>query len=65
MSIQTLLNAKGRFVPVISSNVLISDVIDKLEIDKAGCTTTTSIALTRPFRRSHQRHAWASMGATC
>lgn len=36
MSIKALLNAKGRFVPIISSNVLISDVIDKLEIDKSG-----------------------------
>ena len=41
MSIQTLLNAKGRFVPLISSNVLISDVIDKLEIDKAGALIVT------------------------
>lgn len=41
MSIQTLLSAKGRFVPVISSNVLISDVIDKLEIDKAGALVVT------------------------
>ncbi len=41
MSIQTLLNAKGRFVPMISSNVLISDVIDKLELDKAGALVVT------------------------
>ena len=41
MSIQALLNAKGRFVPLISSNVLISDVIDKLEIDKAGALVVT------------------------
>ena len=30
MSIQALLNAKGRIVPIISSNVSISDVIDNL-----------------------------------
>ena len=41
MSIQALLNAKGRFVPLISSAVLISDVIDKLEIDKAGALVVT------------------------
>lgn len=41
MSIQALLNAKGRFVPLISSNILISDVIDKLEIDKAGALVVT------------------------
>lgn len=41
MSIQTLLNEKGRFVPIISSNVVISDVIDKLEIDKAGALVVT------------------------
>jgi CBS domain-containing protein len=41
MSIQALLNAKGRFVPIISSNVLISDVIEKLEIDKAGALVVT------------------------
>jgi CBS domain-containing protein len=41
MSIQALLSAKGRFVPMISSNVLISDVIDKLEIDKAGALVVT------------------------
>lgn len=41
MSIQTLLNAKGRFVPIISSNVSINDVIDKLEIDKAGALVVT------------------------
>ena len=41
MSIQTLLSAKGRFVPMISSDVLISDVINKLEIDKAGALLVT------------------------
>lgn len=35
------MDAKGRFVPMISSNVLISDVIDKLEIDKAGALVVT------------------------
>ena len=46
MSIQALLSAKGRFVPMISSNVLISDVIDKLEIDKAGALVVTDDAHT-------------------
>ena len=41
MSIQALLDAKGRFVPVISSNVSINEVIDKLEIDKAGALVVT------------------------
>jgi CBS domain-containing protein len=41
MSIQALLEAKGRFVPVISSNVSINEVIDKLEIDKAGALVVT------------------------
>ena len=41
MSIQTLLKAKGRFVPIISSDVTIADVIDKLEVDKAGALVVT------------------------
>lgn len=41
MSIRELIDAKGRFVPMISSDVLISDVIDKLEIDKAGALVVT------------------------
>jgi signal-transduction protein with cAMP-binding, CBS, and nucleotidyltransferase domain len=41
MSIQALLNTKGRFVPIISSSVSISDVIDKLEVDKAGALVVT------------------------
>ena len=41
MSIQALLDAKGRFIPIISSSVSISDVIDKLEIDKAGALVVT------------------------
>jgi CBS domain-containing protein len=41
MTIQALMDSKGRFVPMISSNVLISDVIDKLEIDKAGALVVT------------------------
>jgi CBS domain-containing protein len=41
MSIQTLLAEKGRFVPIISSNVTMNDVIDKLEIDKAGALVIT------------------------
>lgn len=41
MSIQALLKDKGRFVPIISTDALISDVIDKLEIDKAGALVVT------------------------
>jgi CBS domain-containing protein len=41
MSIQTLLKAKGRFVPIISSDVIIADVIDKLDVDKAGALVVT------------------------
>lgn len=46
MSIEALLKAKGRFVPVISSDVKISDVIDKLEVDKAGALVVTDDNLT-------------------
>ena len=41
MSIEALLKGKGRFVPIISSGVIIKDVIDKLEIDKAGALVVT------------------------
>lgn len=41
MSIEALLKAKGRSVPTISSDVKISDVIDKLEVDKAGALVVT------------------------
>jgi len=41
MSIQALLAVKGRFVPIISSNVTVNDVIDKLEVDKAGALIVT------------------------
>jgi CBS domain-containing protein len=41
MSIQALLDQKGRFVPIISSDVTVNDVIDKLEIDKAGALIVT------------------------
>ena len=41
MSVQALLKEKGRFVPIISSDVKINDVIDKLEIDKAGALVVT------------------------
>src|SRR5437868_5434794 len=41
MSIRTLLSRKGRFVPIISSEVTVADVIDKLEIDKAGALVIT------------------------
>ena len=41
MSIQALLKAKGCFVPIISANVTVADVIDKLEVDKAGALVVT------------------------
>lgn len=46
MTIQALMDTKGRFVPLIPSNVLVSDVIDKLEIDKAGALVVTDDHLT-------------------
>jgi CBS domain-containing protein len=46
MTIQALMDAKGRFVPMISSDVLVADVIDKLEIDKAGALVVTDDNLT-------------------
>jgi len=36
VSISALLKAKGRFVPSISMNLAVSDVIDKLDFDEAG-----------------------------
>ena len=41
MSIQALLKAKGRIVPIISANVTVADVIDKLEVDKSGALVVT------------------------
>ncbi len=41
MSIHALLKGKGRFIPISSSDVTINDVIDKLEIDKAGALVVT------------------------
>lgn len=41
MSVQALLKEKGRFVPIISSSVTMNEVIDKLEIDKAGALVVT------------------------
>jgi CBS domain-containing protein len=41
MRVQALLKKKGRFVPMISSDVSVSDVIDKLEVDKAGALVVT------------------------
>lgn len=41
MSIQALLKAKGCFVPIISANVTVADVIDKLEVDKSGAIVVT------------------------
>jgi CBS domain-containing protein len=41
MTIKTLLEEKGRFVPIVPSNVTVNDVINKLEIDKAGALVVT------------------------
>ena len=41
MTVSALLKGKGRFVPIISSDVTINDVIDRLEIDKAGALVVT------------------------
>lgn len=41
MTVSALLKGKGRFVPIVSSDVTISDVIDRLEIDKAGALVVT------------------------
>lgn len=41
MSIQELLRRKGRFVPIISSDVTIAEVVDKLDLDKAGALVVT------------------------
>ena len=46
MTVSALLMGKGRFVPIISSDVTVSDVIDKLEIDKAGALLVTDENLT-------------------
>lgn len=46
MSIDALLRSKGRFVPIISSDVTIADVIDKLDVDKAGALVVTDDNLT-------------------
>lgn len=41
MSIEALLKAKGCFVPVISANTTIGEVVSQLEIDKAGALVVT------------------------
>lgn len=41
MSVRRLLKGKGTFVPVIRSNLRLSDVIDQLEIDSVGALVVT------------------------
>jgi CBS domain-containing protein len=41
MSVKRLLQSKGSFVPVIRSDLKLSDVINQLEIDKAGALVVT------------------------
>ena len=41
MSVRQLLKGKGTFVPVIRSNLCLSDVVDQLEIDSVGALVVT------------------------
>lgn len=41
MSVRRLLSGKGNFVPVIRSDLALSDVIDQLQIDEAGALVVT------------------------
>lgn len=41
MSVKCLLSGKGNFVPVIRSDLALSDVIDQLQIDEAGALVVT------------------------
>jgi CBS domain-containing protein len=41
MSVRRLLSGKGNFVPVIRSDLTLSDVIDQLQIDEAGALVVT------------------------
>jgi CBS domain-containing protein len=41
MSVKRLLKSKGSFVPVIRSDLTLSDVIDQLEIDEVGALVVT------------------------
>jgi CBS domain-containing protein len=41
MSVKRLLEGKGTFVPVIRSDLSLNDVIDQLEVDKAGAVVVT------------------------
>jgi CBS domain-containing protein len=41
MSVRRLLSGKGRFVPVIQSDLSLNDVINQLQIDEAGALVVT------------------------
>jgi CBS domain-containing protein len=41
MSVKRLLQGKGTFVPVIRSDLALTDVVDQLEIDEAGALVVT------------------------
>jgi CBS domain-containing protein len=41
MSVKRLLQGKGTFVPIISSDLALADVVDQLEIDEAGALVVT------------------------
>ena len=63
MSVRQLLKGKGTFVPVIRSNLCLSDVVDKLEIDSVGALVVTDddskilgIVTERDIARGIKRH---------
>ena len=63
MSVRQLLKGKGTFVPVIRSNLCLSDVVDKLEIDSVGALVVTDddskilgIVTERDIARGLKRH---------
>jgi predicted transcriptional regulator len=41
MTVRRLLENKGRFVPIIRSDLKLSDVIDQLALDEAGALIVT------------------------
>ena len=42
MTVENLLKGKGTFVPVIPGHLRLQDVVDQLEIDKAGALVVTN-----------------------
>lgn len=63
MSVRRLLSGKGNFVPVIRSDLSLSDVINQLQIDEAGALVVTDdnstilgIVTERDIARGLQRY---------